>query len=118
MSLGSINLKRKKEICAELGDLDIEIYDELVQDFINQTTELISSLQNLISAESLDWDEIGRLAHSIKGSARNLRIPVLGDLAWDLEENAQIKKERIDFVSGLDSLNTQFKEFGSEYRPS
>ncbi|MFT5207954.1 MAG: HPt (histidine-containing phosphotransfer) domain-containing protein [Candidatus Omnitrophota bacterium] len=118
MGIGDINLERKKEICAELGDIDIEIYDELVQDFIDQTTELVGSLSNLISAEALDWGEICRLAHSIKGSARNLRIPVLGDLAWSLEENANAKQEPADFVSDLDKLNTQFKEFCSEYKPS
>lgn len=58
-----------------LEDLEIpeEIYDELIDDFIEMANEEMGKIRTLLEADN-NLDHIKKLAHSIKGAAANLRL--------------------------------------------
>ena len=70
-------------ITNDLG-LDAETAAELVNDYISQLPDEISSLKNAISSE--DFTTGAQIAHSIKGASGNLRIMPLHKLAAELEQ--------------------------------
>ncbi|MBF0503649.1 MAG: Hpt domain-containing protein [Candidatus Omnitrophica bacterium] len=77
----------KKEILNELGGLPEDVYDELVLIFWDETRGRLKDMTQAVLAH--DWTAVDRLAHGIKGSAANLRLTTIRDVAKEMQEAAK-----------------------------
>lgn len=94
---GAINVK---ELEAMLGGLD-DMAVEMLGMFVDMTEPLITVLR--ASYEEKDHAALEEHAHSLKGSARSICAVKLGDIASDLQEEAQPANEnrRRELVDGI-----------------
>ncbi|MDH5432368.1 MAG: Hpt domain-containing protein [Gammaproteobacteria bacterium] len=75
-----------------LDELRILMGDELkllYETFLEDATAKVQQLEG-VAAEQ-DFDKTGRLAHSLKGSSRNIGAFYLSDLCESLEKSAKIE---------------------------
>lgn len=92
----NINKKPKQEIkifdyegLYKRVDGDEELLEELVGEFINQTPDIINSIQEAI--EKNDLITVERKAHSLKGSSANIGAILLNEIAINMEKQARNK---------------------------
>lgn len=97
-SYGNINAE---EMAAKIG-LNARHIPILVQSFIDESTQIMGSLEAAI--EKKDYAEIGNTAHSIKGSAGNLKFDEMYELAKEVELSAKAAKEDYPYVAACASL--------------
>ena len=83
---------------------DEDIYSELMDLFIDQSTEQIEELKEAVRNNSAS--SIEKIAHSIKGAAANLCVPQVQQYAFELE---QIGNEN-DLAQAEQSLNKLINE--------
>ena len=81
----------KQKILNELGGIAEDFYNELVYDFISQVEVEIAKLDK--AKEVDNFDEIAQIGHFIKGSAGNLRIEEIQNIAKEIELFGQEKKK-------------------------
>ncbi|GAB4335456.1 MAG: hypothetical protein Kow0037_15330 [Calditrichia bacterium] len=86
-----------KEAVLERVDGDVEFLQELLIEFIADVPSNVENLQENYRAGQLG--EVTRLAHTLKGSSRNLGAMQLGEIAYQIEMAA--KKEQTDSILGL-----------------
>lgn len=79
----------------------------LIDTFVQDSTDRISTLRNVITA--VDADLIRRAAHSFKGSSSNIGALHLAELCSVLEKKA-LKNNLDDLVSDLDSIESEFAQ--------
>ncbi len=84
---------------------DMELYDEILNEFYNQTEERINNLKNYKEKEDLENYAI--LVHAIKSDSKYLGFNKLAELA--LEHELQSKAKDINFVN--DNYNELLNEF-------
>ena len=72
-----------------LDELDIpeDIYDSLLNMFVDQTEPQIIDLTDAV--QSRNFEKAAEIAHSIKGSAMNLRMENIHIIAKDIEGNVK-----------------------------
>ncbi len=101
-----MKLDREKTI-RELG-ISPEIYQELVGCFVEQTEGALKKLGESFKEEN--WNEIARLGHFVKGSAANIQIHEMEEVARGIEDvrNGVDSKEKLK--EDIDRLNQLFKE--------
>jgi HPt (histidine-containing phosphotransfer) domain-containing protein len=97
-SYGNINAD---EMAAKIG-LNAKHIPILVQSFIDESTQILESLEAAISQK--DYTEIGNTAHSIKGSAGNLKFDEMYELAKEVELTAKEAKEDYPYEAACASL--------------
>ncbi len=68
----------------EITDGDIEFQKELFQEFLDQTPTLMSQLDEALSAG--DATTVGRVAHTLKGSARSIGADAFAEASFTLEQ--------------------------------
>ena len=90
-----------EEMAAKIG-LNARHIPILVQSFIDEGTQIITSLEAAIAQK--DYTEIGNTAHSIKGSAGNLKFDEMYELAKKLELTAKAAKEDYPYEAACLSL--------------
>ena len=72
-------------------DFDLEDVEMLMEVFLETSTEQIALLEQAVNNNNLE--EIGSIAHSIKGSSANLTLIEISDLAKEIELDAKEKKD-------------------------
>lgn len=77
----------KEKILQELGGLSEEIYDSLCGEHLEQTKTRCARIEQALEKEK--FEEVGDLAHSIKGASGNLRLHALFESARALERSAK-----------------------------
>ncbi|MEA1917484.1 MAG: Hpt domain-containing protein [Campylobacterota bacterium] len=77
-----------QKIADEL-DFDLEDVEMLMEVFLKSVDENLKTVQD--GVESSDFDAIFESAHAIKGSASNLTLMNISDIAKDIEHNAREK---------------------------
>ena len=94
-----------------LGELGIpsQMYDELLQIFKVQTESTLQELEGVVA--SSNHTEIAKLAHSIKGSAGNLRLDELQELARKIEFAAKGNADMAGISSDFTNLKALFADF-------
>ena len=108
-----IELPSAELIDDELG-LEYDEYLEILRDSIGQTGEKVKELSDAVA--KADVDAVHRLAHSIKGSMLNLRIPALAEPAISLDDKAKAKNlegasaDVDELVAAYDALLKKLKE--------
>lgn len=90
-----------EEMAAKIG-LNVKHIPILVQSFVDESTQIIASLETAIVQK--DYTEIGNTAHSIKGSAGNLKFDEMYELAKEIELTAKEAKEDYPYEAACVSL--------------
>jgi len=90
------------EMAASIGLKEKHI-PMLVGSFLEEAGPLLEKLT--IAIDSNDYATIQSAAHSIKGSAGNLRFNELQDMSKELEFAGRDSDESFDFSSYLDALS-------------
>lgn len=72
---------------AEKVDLEEEEYQEMIDLFLQKTSQHLNQLKTAIARG--DHGEVVQSAHSIKGSAATLGLSVISGIAWGVEANAR-----------------------------
>ncbi len=93
----NINLQK---IADEL-DFDLEDIEMLIEVFLKSADETLVSMQIAIKENNLE--QIFKSAHSIKGSAANLTLHKISDLAKEIEHEAR-EKNSLDYLSKYNEL--------------
>lgn len=101
----------KQRAVAELG-IPVEMYDELLGIFVQQTGTALEDLTRALAAAN--FTEIARLAHFVKGSAGNLRLDQMHLLAKDIEFGAKEHKDITLLADLSGKLVILFDEFKKE----
>ncbi len=97
---------QKQKILDELGGIPEEIYDKLVVKLFEQIMDTLPKIKEALGLQ--DHEAVKRLAHSIKGSAGNLRISYIHLKAKELEFSAIEKKDFGLIAQQLDQLKEVF----------
>ncbi len=75
-------------------DFDLEDVEMLIEVFLESAKESLQTLKNAI--DTYDIENIFKSAHAIKGSASNLTLEKISNLAKEIEFGAMEKKD-IDY---------------------
>ena len=94
-------MESKKEILEAMGGIPEEVYDAIVLSFYEEARERLKSIGQGI--DSNDYEAVSQGAHAIKGSAGNLRLMKIQEIARSLEEDAKAK-DSANFVKLLEQL--------------
>jgi HPt (histidine-containing phosphotransfer) domain-containing protein len=90
-----------QKIADEL-DFDLEDVQMLVEVFLETTQESLDTLKTAI--EQNNFENICRAAHSIKGSAANLTMTEIANIAKEIEDNAK-ESTVFDYLEKYHTLN-------------
>jgi HPt (histidine-containing phosphotransfer) domain-containing protein len=101
LQLPSYDNINAEEMAAKIG-LNAKHIPILIQSFTDESTQIIASLESAISQK--DYTEIGNTAHSIKGSAGNLKFDEMYELAKEVELSAKAGKEDYPYEAACTSL--------------
>ncbi len=107
--LASQNTRTPPSQTAETSNLDADEI-ELFQTIINKLPLRLSEISS--AAENRDWEEMYRLAHSLKGSSGLIGLTHISNIAKNLETLAKNQKD--DFAEDFETLekliNSMLKE--------
>ncbi|MGZ5207707.1 MAG: ATP-binding protein [Sulfuricurvum sp.] len=87
--------------------LEDEQIFQLLELFHSKTSEALLELKKGI--EIRDYECIGRIAHTIKGSSANFRFEEFSRLASLIEESAEDNAEKFDFEEGYRTLEKEYR---------
>lgn len=79
----------------------------LIDTFVQDSSERISTLRNVING--VDSDLIRRAAHSFKGSSSNIGAPLLAALCFAVEKKA-LANNFEGLASDLDAIEDEFAQ--------
>jgi len=91
-----------QKIADEL-DFDLEDIEMLMEVFLESSKDSLDELKGAI--DSNDLETLFRSAHSIKGSAANLTLMEISDLAKEIEHSAKEQKD-IDYQANYEKLKS------------
>ena len=84
-------------------DFDLEDVEMLMEVFLETTQESLSTLKQAI--DSNNFEEIHMSAHSIKGSASNLTMTEIANIAKEIEHSAK-DNESINYLEKYQLLES------------
>ncbi len=97
----------REAIMAQMGSFDDNTI-EMLQMFVEMTAPLIQKLQE--AAQNNNQHDLKELAHSLKGAARSACVNILGDLAAQLQDDAEAGKGTNAQVAEITSAFQAAKE--------
>ena len=100
--MSCIDRARLEEISMGDAEFTIEIIDMALEDF----SDRIRSMQS--ASEEENWEQVGREAHAIKGTALNIGANGLAPLAAGIDDSVRKFKMRIE-QGAIDAVQTAFK---------
>ncbi len=74
----------------------------LIGSFINESVTIFEQLSEAIASQ--DYEKIGLHAHSLKGSAANLRLTPISDLALTMEQAGKAADAAYDYEGKYSEL--------------
>lgn len=98
----------KEEICSSM-EIPVEFLDELVNMFFEKVDSQLKSLEDAIEKNELK--EIESLAHDIKGSAANIRLEAIREIAEVLEKNSKSNETNYDYKSQFVLLRETISQY-------
>ena len=90
-----------EEMAAKIG-LNVKHIPILVQSFTDESQGILEKLESAVA--SRNYEDIASFAHSIKGSAGNLKFEEMYELAKAMELSAKEKKEDFEYAGACESL--------------
>jgi len=91
----------KRRILRELGGMKEESYDRLVHMFVTQFWDKEKALKNALG--NGDKEKAADIAHSVKGTAANLRLDAVKEAAKDLEIVIKSGRDTVQYLEKLDA---------------
>ena len=88
----------KDAMIEQMGEFD-EMAVEMLGMFVDMTRPQIDKIKSALAAE--DFKDLCELGHSLKGAARSACCPALGDLASQLQDDADVQKPVADLVAEI-----------------
>ena len=82
-------MESKEEILKIMGGIPEEAYDAIVLVFYQEARQRLAGIK--LAIESNNLEGVSQGAHAIKGSAGNLRLMQIQDMAKSLEDAAKAK---------------------------
>lgn len=107
--LPNYNNLSAEEMAAKIG-LNVKHIPILVQSFTSESKTILDALSLAISKK--DYEEMSGAAHSIKGSAGNLKFVEMYELAKEMELSAKDKKEDYPYSEACESLKKAVESIG------
>jgi len=101
LELPSYNNISAEQMAAKIG-LNVKHIPILVQSFTDESRIIIEQMETAINTK--DHNEISNAAHSIKGSAGNLKFDEIYELAKEVELSAKAGKEDYPYGEACMSL--------------
>ena len=95
-----------EEMASEIG-LKSKHIPMLIDSFINESDSIMQQLKDAIQAQ--DFASIKMHAHSIKGSAGNLKFTEVYEMAKEMEFAAADSNADFDYESYYDAVNSAIK---------
>ncbi len=92
-----------EEMAASIG-LKAKHVPMLIASFMEESVSILDELKNSISAK--DFSKIKSNAHAIKGSAGNLRLNEVYEMAKEMEFAAADSKDDFEYDSYLEAIQT------------
>jgi len=96
-----------EEALTELQDVMEDEFDVLINTYLKDSSDRISSLRDAIG--SADPDAFAKTAHSFKGSSINIGAPKLGELCLEAE-NAGKANRLTEASSVVDAIESEFQQ--------
>jgi len=90
-----------EEMAASIG-LKVKHMPMLIASFLEESTPILVTLSAQVSAN--DYEGIRLSAHSLKGSAANLRFKELAEMGKELEHAAEASDGSFDYAAYLDAM--------------
>ena len=101
----------------QLGSIDAMAI-EMLSMFVKMTQPLVEQLQS--ASEAGDSTQIREVAHSLKGSARSAGAVRMGDIAFEIQENAEgdTSDERLfaDIIQEFENVKSHIKSLEEQYK--
>ena len=95
-------------------DMPEDLYNELLNMFIEQTESALKTLEKII--DNKNYEEIRKSAHLIHGSSGNLRIEGIQSIAKEVEIGS-VEKQDINILKrNIGKLRAAFEEVRKEVR--
>ena len=91
------------EMAADIG-LKVKHMPMLIGSFLEESESIMSNLEEAIQKK--DFAQIKTYAHSIKGSAGNLKFDNIYEMAKELELSAADKNTNLDYKAYFDAIKT------------
>lgn len=88
-------------MAAKIG-LNVKHIPILIESFLNEGSTIMTQMTEAISTK--DYENISLTAHSIKGSAGNLKFDAIYDLAKEVELSAKDMKSDYPYEEACESL--------------
>ncbi len=76
----------------------------IVESFLKETESILQILEK--SIETKDYDKIRSSAHAIKGSAGNIKLDEIYEMAREMELEAAQKNSEFDYKLYLDAIKS------------
>lgn len=95
-----------EEMAKAIG-LKVKHMPMLIESFLEESGPILTNLKAAV--ESNDYATITSKAHSIKGSAGNLRFGELADMANELENAAENEDSSFDYASYTEAMQNAIK---------
>ncbi len=76
----------------------------IVESFLKETTSILQLLEKSIEAK--DYDKIRSNAHAIKGSAGNIKLNEIYEMAKDMELEAAKQNSEFDYKLYFDAIKS------------
>lgn len=92
-----------EEIAAAIG-LKVKHMPMLIGSFLDESESIMNNLEEAIQKK--DFTQIKAHAHSIKGSAGNLRFDDIYEMAKELELSAGDENNNLDYKAYFDAIKT------------
>jgi len=89
------------EMAKSIG-LNVKHIPILVGSFVEESTGILDNMQNCINEK--EYEGIANTAHSIKGSAGNLKFNEMYELSKAMELSAKNSKEDFPYLEACESL--------------
>ena len=101
----------KHEEMAKLIGLKVKHIPMLIGSFLEESESILDNLQAAIASK--DYATIRSTAHSIKGSAGNLRFNELANIAKELGHAGEKADASFDYISYADTMQIAIKTIKS-----
>ncbi|MCX6076555.1 MAG: Hpt domain-containing protein [Campylobacterales bacterium] len=99
-----------QKIADEL-EFDLEDIEMLLEVFLESAKDSLSALKEAIDKD--DLERIFKFAHAIKGSAANLTLMKISNLANEIEQDARERKA-VDYVQKFENLKKSIENIQIE----
>jgi len=91
------------EAMAKAIGLKVKHMPMLIESFVEESNPILNKLQSAV--ESKDYETIKATAHSIKGSAGNLRFSELAEMAREVEHASENQDASFEYSAYNDAMS-------------